>query len=185
MALKTSSPEDLAKGQEYLRTLVKPPVTEVRNVATATELNADTYFQFKGAWYKAPPLDYRLGIQLQEILLEIHRLGQQADDKAEHLQTDAGMIAHLQQLKLCYERAAKLFHDCCTPIVFWRRWRWKRYNPFSSCSSQEVAELLNFFSLCRMKSRVRLMENSVARPSLSMLMQPTSLLASSPNSVVG
>lgn len=171
MGLKLSSPEELAQGQEFLRAAVRPPETEIRNAATAAEGDAISIFEYRGIHFKAPPLSYRVGIQLQEIYYTLQKLGRAEESK--EFPDEESQVEHLEKLAECYERALKLFQESCYPIAFWRRWRHKRKNPFSDASSAEIGELLSFFSLCRTKSRVRLQPSLMHRPSLTMSMRQT------------
>lgn len=175
MAIRPALPEEYDAAQKLLRAEIRVPRAEARNVAIAASPDADSYFRFRGVLYKAPPLSYEVGIQLQEIHMQIENLS-----KLEKSLVDLDAlpheekIRHLQLLQHCYERAAEFFQRACFPVSFWRRRKHKRKNPFTTCTSQEVGELLGFFSMCRMKSRVSIMGSLANRPSLStMLTQPT------------
>lgn len=172
MGIKPSSPEAVERAQTMLRATVRPPTSEARNVAAAADIDANSYFSYNGVYYKAPPLDYRLGIQLQEILVEIHRLG----TIEEELDQDNKVPdeSHIRQLLVCYDKAVLLFQQACMPVAFWKRRQHRRKNPFDGCSSGEIGYFLNFFFTCRTKSRVRPQESLVFRPSLSLSTQQTS-----------
>ena len=174
MAIVPALPEELEEGQRLLRAEIRAPQAEARNVALATEIDADSYFEFRGTNYKVPPLSYKLGVQLQEIQFFLESLvrKEQFTKDLQDLDLD-GQIVHLQQLQLAYEQAIALFQKCCYPLAFWKRRRHKRQNPFLTCTSQEIAELLSFFSMCRMRSRVTFQGSLANRPSLSTSMQST------------
>lgn len=183
MAIKTAAPESVEQAQEMLRAAVKPPRSEVRNVAIAAESEADSYFKYRGTHYKAPPLSYDIGIQLQEILVEANTLGER--EERDEIVTEADQKAHMLHLLLCYQRAIALFQRSCYPVAFWKRWWHKRRNPFITCSGGEIGQLLSFFSTCRTKSRVRLLGSSAFRPSLTLSMPPTTSPTSLPISQIG
>jgi hypothetical protein len=177
MTLRASTPEQLQGGQEFLQELVRPPTAEVRNVASAADIDANSYFDYRGVYYKAPPLSHRVGIQLQEVLLEISRLGEY-ERQNEEMDEDVA-IKHLEQLQRCYERAVTLFKIACKPVNP-IRWLWRtvvrrKYNPFAEASGQEISDLIHFFSSCRTKSRVRQAGSLAHRQSLSLSMQRTTL----------
>lgn len=161
--IKPSSSEQLNQTQELLRDQVRPPVAEARNVALAAHPHAASYFRYRGQLFKAPPLQHSLGVELQEIALEYERL----QDLPETVET-------LTQLRVVLIRAAVLCQKACKPLnPITRFWYWVfRINPFMKASPTELAELTGFFSMCRTKSRVRLLGGESMRPSLSTLTTP-------------
>lgn len=176
MAITPARPEEYEEAQRILRTEVRAPTVEARNVALATETDTTSYFDFDGTTYKVPPVPYNLGVQLQEIKLELDRLV--VIEKATDNLKDATLpekTRHLEAILLCYERAVDIFWKASHPLAWWKRRRHKTTNPFLGITSQqEVGELLGFFFMCRMKSRVTIQGGLVNRPSLSTLTQRTS-----------
>lgn len=180
MAIQPAPPEAYEEAQRSLRAEVRAPRAEARNVAIATETHADSYFTHDGILYKAPPVGYKLGVQLQEIQLHITNLVKDEEQQKIYAETgNAAMIwseeqqvDHLTTLLATYERCSGLFWQCCAPVAFWKRRRFKKVNPFINCTAQEVGELLGFFYMCRMRSRVELGISTANRPSLSTLTTP-------------
>lgn len=168
MALVPAQAEELDATQQYLRSEFRPPQAAVRNVAIAAETTADSYFDFRGVTYKVPAISYAIGVQLQEIHLEIERLSELEQQHGTTTLTKEQAIEQMEKLMICYERAARFFHAAAFPLSFWRRWSYKRHNPFVTCTAKEVGELLAFFSMCRMKSRVSIKGSSATRPSVSL-----------------
>lgn len=174
MPIRPASPEDYDQAQVDLRRELRAPTTEVRNVAIAAETHADSYFSYRGVMYKAPPLSYKLGVQLQEIQLAIGKLVQEEEALTARIaaapseKDDEDRIQMLTGLLACYERAVGLFWQACFPLAWWKRRRHTRTNPFTECTSKEIGELLGFFFMCRMKSRVGMVGTLANRPSLSL-----------------
>lgn len=168
MAITPARPEELAEAQRALRAEIRVPKAEPRNVAIAAEINADSYFMFGRTRYKVPPLGYKLGVQLQELQLTIENLAQtEQEEAARQALTEQDKLAHLALLSRCYEQAVNIFWQACHPAVWYKRWGHQRTNPFLGCTSQEIGELLGFFFMCRMKSRVSMQGSLASRPSLS------------------
>ena len=170
MAIVPARPEEYEEAQQLLRAEIRAPRAEARNVALATEIDADSYFEFRGTNYKAPPLSYALGVQLQEVQLRLQSLAMYENETKDLAGVELDkQIKHLEQLHLAYMQAVTLFQRCCFPLAFWKRRGHRKNNPFTTCTSQEIAELLSFFSMCRMRSRVVMHGSSANRPSLSTL----------------
>lgn len=193
MPLIPATAEELALTQQELRGELRPPVSEARNVAVAAETNADTMLVFRRVTYVVPPLPYNLGVQLQEIEVEIRRLAEWAEQMPMDKWTPVDREQYMLHLVVCYERAIDLFWKVAYPLMPWRRLFYRKTlfrrpakNPFLQCSHKEIGELLGFFFECRMKSRVSLVGSSVLRPSVSTLLtQPTNSPASPGLSLVG
>lgn len=168
MALLPATPEEVEEVQRLLRRELRVPTAEARNVATATELDAVSYFRYRGTAYRAEPLSYRLGARLQEVKYELDRLAEIERQREESEWTENEKARHMTMLLEVLEAAVTLFHLCCEPVAFWKRPRFRRVNPFVNASLGEITDLLGFFFTCRMRSRVSILGGSAMRPSLSM-----------------
>lgn len=187
MALLPATAEDFAQAQVDLRQFVRAPSVEARNVAVAADTGSAVYFTFRNALYKAEPLSYRLGIQIQEINIEVQRLNTFEATTPVTSMTDDQRIVHMRSLLAAYESAEDLFWKASLPVNWFSRRGYRKNNPFKKAglSSGEVGELLGFFWECRMKSRVNLLGGLGNRPSLSLSStaptnSPLSLMSSQP-----
>lgn len=159
--LQPATAEQLLEGQRLLREQIKPPVTLAKNVAVAQHLDAPMTFTYRGRRYVAPPPSYRQGVELQELLMEINRLGD--DNMPETHET-------LAQLVVVLDHVAQLAPTLCRPTNWFKRLLWRvgaLHNPFLTASPQELAQLIGFFLQCQMRSRVQLMGSSAHRLALS------------------
>ena len=165
--LQLSTPEQLAAAQKLLREEVKPPEQVMQNVGLATRLEADALLSYRGQLYTVPPVPYPPGLELQEIRLHIQKLSTIEERAIEQEDTEALHLVYVQMAEIM-TRARNLYWTLVKPATLLRRlvWRWMD-NPFANCSNSEFGELLNFFSSCRMRSSITVLENSVARESLS------------------
>ncbi len=169
MALVPARTEDFEAAQKVLRSEIRSPSVEARNVASAAETSANSYITFRRVLYVSPPLSWKIGAQLQEIHLEIERLVKKEQNGLPLEEwPDQERLDHLNHLLLCYQSAVSFFWTACKPVSWLKRWRFRKTNPFQDCSSQEIGELIGFFSMCRMKSRVSMVASSANRPSLSL-----------------
>lgn len=109
------------------------------NTQNTLALGDATHLEFHGRLYRVPPVPYRAGAQLQELMDLTRRAGR--DWKAR------------DQLN---GRAAQLFFQLVRPVSRWRRLLWPAVgNPFRQASEEEIQELYLFFFACRTKSTVR------------------------------
>lgn len=171
MPLTPALPEEFEAAQIYLRSEVRVPKTEARNAALAADIMEHSDFSYRGTRYRTPPLSYQLGVQLQEIQLILRTVAQFEESPEFKDLSDERRQQYMETLLGTYERAILLFWKASYPLAFWKRWKHKRTNPFTDCSSSEIVELLSFFFTCRMKSRVIIQGGLATRPSLTMLTQ--------------
>jgi hypothetical protein len=173
--LSLSTPEQQAAAQKLLREEVRPPEQVLQNVGLATRLEADALLSYRGQLYTVRPVPYPEGLALQEIRLHIEKLSKVEDRAVEEEDTDT-LHQIYQQFAEIMTTGRDLFWRLVVPPSLFRRllWRWTS-NPFTNCSQAEFGGLLNFFSSCRMRSSVMVVENSVGRPSLSSRTLPTTL----------
>ncbi len=166
--LKLSTAEQQAESQAWLRETVKPPDTIAMNVGVAANLPAPMAFIFNARIYRVPNIPYPLGIQLQELYIQLAKQGSNQDEET---------VAQLHELQALCDQAAALFPALCEPKNWFVRMLWRRgwlRNPFLSATSSELAHLLGFFLQCRMKSSVQLLESSAHRPALASSTRRTS-----------
>lgn len=102
-----------------------------------------------GQQYDVPPVPFRIGMQLNEMLQRLIGMKARAAELSEDRQRE-------EIAALCRE-AIPLFRRCVRPRSHWRRLLWPILpNPFADASEGEIGKLLAFLSACRMTSRVRL-----------------------------
>ena len=144
--IRATDPLKLAQAQASLREKAVDTTPEVRNLQSATSLGSIDILEFRGRIFIIHPLPWRLGAAMTKLSLECKRINNLPDPE-ERLS---------EEMRICDE-AGVLFNKAVRPIG-WRRFVPKRLlrNPFAEASVYEVQQLLLFFSLCRMRSSVRL-----------------------------
>lgn len=103
-------------------------------------------FLFRGVRYRARPLSYVEGAHLSALRLRLTRL-QSAPDTMDRV----------LELRDLVERAATLFYRWSRPVLRTHRLLYRLLpNPFTRMTEHDMGRLLAFFSMCRMRSSVRL-----------------------------
>lgn len=152
MGLVPVTAEQETGTQHRLREMFRPPETSVGNVDLATSLQGDTYLIYNSYQYRVAPVPYTLGLQLEELKIKLDKLASVPDDLPEE-----ELLRYNQQTQEVFDKAIALFRKLVRPLFLPQLLLWRFVsNPFGNASPSDVATLIHFFCLCRMRSVVRL-----------------------------
>jgi len=120
--------------------------TVQRNTALASDMEAEAVLRFNGSRYLVPPVPYKLGNVLQDMMLRLQEYGATASPDMEDEDDMDRMVQDGIALfpRLCYPES--LIRRLLRPFL---------PNPFSNISVAEFGDLLGFFWGCRMRSSVQ------------------------------
>jgi len=150
MAIHPISQETLDKTQGELRkefaSAFKPP--KVINTHNALMLGVDQRFLFGRQTYAVKPVSFRLGARCQALMLQINEIKDLLEESRS---------ANAAYVQLCEEAAEALWSGVIplNPAMYFKKKLRLCKNPFLEMTDAEVAQLLDFFSQCRMLSRIQ------------------------------
>jgi hypothetical protein len=150
MAIHPISQETLDKTQSELRkefaSAFKPP--KVINTHNTLMLGIDQRFLFAGKTFVIQPVSFRLGAQCQALMLQINEVKDLLEESRD---------ANAAYVELCEQAADALWSGVIplNPTLYFKKKFRIGKNPFRDMTDAEVAQLLDFFSRCRMLSRIQ------------------------------
>ena len=132
--------------------LLAKQIPSIGNIVAVEALTATVRFRYRGRVFDAPPIPTLPGLRLQAMELELEKMSSEPP-------TDEDAVEKMAALKMMLLEMFDIMWKNVQPVTFIDRllWKWES-NPFLNASRKEVAELLAFFSQCRMISSVRLLE---------------------------
>lgn len=149
--LKPMAEAAVEKSVKSTAELLRKQIPTLGNIVAVEVLTATIRFRYRKRVFDAPPINVLDGLRLKNLELELQRIGNGGVP-------EDGEGSTLLRLKLALEEGFTIMHRNVRPVTLFDRlfWRW-RANPFLDANTKEVAELLHFFSLCRMTSGANLL----------------------------
>ena len=151
--LESKADEVIAANEKSTAKLLTKQLPSIGNIVAVEALTATVRFRYRGRVFDVPPIPTLPGIRLQAMELELEKMWSEPEYSEEDAEDK------MRALKQMLLEMFDIMWKHVRPVGFIDRmlWRWES-NPFLNAGRKEVAELLTFFSQCRMISSVLLLE---------------------------